>query len=76
MQLAISIVPCPLRYSKEEILNQKMGYEDWQREIKRKARVVDELGVYPGWNGAVPPDQYDEMLRRLIISISKQSFLL
>ncbi|KAJ5932236.1 kinase-like domain-containing protein [Penicillium verrucosum] len=68
------IVPCPLHYSKEDISNQQMDYEKWQKDIERKARVIDELGVYPGWNGAVPPDQYDEMFRRLITS--KQNFLL
>ncbi|KGO74684.1 Aminoglycoside phosphotransferase [Penicillium italicum] len=69
-----SIVPCPLHYSKEDIANQQMDYEKWQKDIERKARVIDELGVYPGWNGAVPPDQYDEVFRRL--TASKQNFLL
>lgn len=68
-------VPCPLQYSKEEISEQQMDYKMWQKDIERKARVViDELGVYTGWNGAVPPEQYDEMSRRLINA--KQNFLL
>ena len=67
-------VPCPLHYSKEEISKQQTDYEKWQKDVERKAQVIAELGVYPGWNGAVPPDQYDEISRRLITS--KQNFLL
>lgn len=35
---------------------------------------MDEMGAYPGWNGAVSPNEYDEVARRL--SVAKQNFLL
>lgn len=68
------IMQCPLHYSKQKISEQQMDYEKWQKDIERKARVIDDLGVYTGWNGAVPPEQYDEISRRLITA--KQNFLL
>ena len=46
-------VPCPLHYSKKEISRQQVEYSKWQRDVERKARVIDEIGIYPGWNGAV-----------------------
>ncbi|KAJ9297731.1 hypothetical protein DTO217A2_8554 [Paecilomyces variotii] len=67
-------VPCPLHYSKEEISHQQVEYSKWQKDVERKARVIDEIGVYPGWNGAVSPHEYDEVAKRL--SVSKQNFLL
>lgn len=38
-----------------------------------KARVLEEIGVYTGWNGAVSPGGYDEVVRRL--AVAKQNFL-
>ena len=67
-------VPCPLQYSKEEISHQQVEYSKWQKDVDRKARVIDEVGAYPGWNGAVSPLEYDEVARRL--NAAKQNFLL
>lgn len=66
--------PCPLKYSKEEILDQKEEHSKWQKDVERKARVIDDIGVYPGWNGAVSPHEYDEIFRKLVSA--KESFLL
>lgn len=27
--------------------------------------MIEDVGAYTGWNGAVLPDEYDEMKRRL-----------
>lgn len=67
-------VPCPLHYSLVEKSRQQEEYAKWQKDVERKARVIDEIGVYTGWNGAVSPHEYDEMARRLLIS--KENFLL
>ena len=67
-------VSCPLKYSKEEVLVQKEEYSKWQKDVERKARVIDDIGVYPGWNGAVSPHEYDEVSRRLVSA--KEKFLL
>ncbi|KAJ0424437.1 kinase-like domain-containing protein [Aspergillus carlsbadensis] len=66
-------VPCPLIYSEQERSRQKEEYAKWERDVERKTRVLNELGVYPGWNGAVSPQDYGEVVRRL--SAAKESFL-
>lgn len=66
-------VPCPLSYSEGELDGQNKEYAKWQKDIERKARVIDEIGVYTGWNGAVSPGDYDEVVRRL--GIAKERFL-
>lgn len=35
--------------------------------------MIDEIGVYLGWNGAVSPGDYDEVVRRL--ELAKERFL-
>lgn len=65
--------PCPLRYSEDEIKRQKAEFAKWERDIERKAQVVEELGAYTGWDGAVLPEQYDDMVARL--ERAKQRFL-
>ena len=66
-------VPCPLKYSDHEIQKQLLEYTQWKRDIERKARVFEEIGAYPGWDGAVLPEQYDDMVGRL--DRAKQRFL-
>ncbi|KAL4945778.1 hypothetical protein BDV06DRAFT_219021 [Aspergillus oleicola] len=66
-------VPCPVQYSDDERARQRAEYEKWSRDVERKTRVIDEIGVYTGWNGAVPPKDYEEVARRL--AIAKDSFL-
>lgn len=66
------LVPCPLSYSTEALEQQSIQYAKWERDIERKAHVIDEIGAYPGWNGAVAPDEYEEIFRRL--QLAKQRF--
>ncbi|KAE8150026.1 hypothetical protein BDV25DRAFT_129895 [Aspergillus avenaceus] len=58
-------VPCPLHYTEHDLAKQSEKYAKWERDVERKARVIDEVGVYTGWNGAVSPGDYDEVVRRL-----------
>lgn len=51
----------------------KTEYAKWEEDVERKARVLEEIGVYTGWNGAVSPQDYDEVVRRL--AVAKQNFL-
>ncbi|KAL3443043.1 kinase-like domain-containing protein [Aspergillus insuetus] len=66
-------VPCPLKYSEQERSRQKEEYAKWETDVERKGRVLDEIGLYAGWNGAVSPQDYDEVVRRL--AAAKDSFL-
>lgn len=65
-------VMCPLRYSEQDLAKQKMEYEKWERDVERKTRVLDEIGVYYGWNGAVSPRDYEVVSR---LAAAKQRFL-
>ncbi|KAB8255378.1 kinase-like domain-containing protein [Aspergillus pseudonomiae] len=66
-------VPCPLSYTEHDLVKQSEEYAKWERDVERKAQVINELGVYTGWNGAVSPDDYDEVVRRL--KLAKKRFL-
>ncbi|KAH5651601.1 hypothetical protein HBI23_167260 [Parastagonospora nodorum] len=57
--------PCPLSYSEDELTQLRDALEKWDRHVERKARVLDELGAYEGWDGAVEPGEYDAMAKRL-----------
>jgi hypothetical protein len=65
-------VLCPLRYSEQDMENVKTEYAKWEKDVERKTRVLEEIGVYVGWNGAVSKD-YDEVVRKL--AVAKQNFL-
>lgn len=66
-------VPCPLQYSEAEIHNQTVELAKWNRDVQRKTRVIQELGAYPGWNGAVDHSQYEKISARL--ARAKERFL-
>ena len=66
-------VPCPLSYTERDLIKQGEEYAKWGRDVERKAQVIDELGMYTGWNGAVSPGDYDEVARRL--NLAKKRFL-
>ncbi|KAB8273109.1 kinase-like domain-containing protein [Aspergillus minisclerotigenes] len=66
-------VPCPLSYTERDLIKQGEEYAKWERDVERKAQVIDELGMYTGWNGAVSPGDYDEVVRRL--NLAKKRFL-
>ena len=56
---------CPLVYSAEQLSKHQIELDKWQKDVDRKARVLKEVGVYTGWDGAVLPDEYDIVLERL-----------
>ncbi len=39
-------VPCPLTYSEEDMVKQRMEYAMWETDVGRNTRVLDEIGVY------------------------------
>ncbi|KAI9039219.1 phosphotransferase family protein [Aspergillus affinis] len=65
--------PCPLYYSQRDLETQDQDFEKWARDIERKQELLDEVGVSSGWDGDVPADQYDELIRRL--DVAKERFL-
>jgi hypothetical protein len=58
-------IPCPLAYSQDQLSKQRDELAKWERDIERKGRVLEEVGAYTGWNGAVGPEEYDIMSERL-----------
>ncbi|CAI7609194.1 unnamed protein product [Penicillium palitans] len=66
-------VLCPLKYSEQDVAKFKTEYAKWEKDVERKMRVLEEIGVYTGWNGAVSPHDYNEVVRRL--AVAKQNFL-
>jgi hypothetical protein len=56
---------CPLVYSDEELSRHKEELAKWEQDIERKARVIEEIGAYTGWDGAVSPEQYSTMREEL-----------
>ncbi|KAF4769982.1 hypothetical protein HAV15_011674 [Penicillium sp. str.  len=66
-------VLCPLKYSEQDMAKFKTEYAKWEKDVERKMRVFEEIGVYTGWNGAVSPHDYNEVVRRL--AVAKQNFL-
>lgn len=59
------LVRCPLVYSAEQLSKQQIELAKWERDVERKARVLKEIGVYTGWDGAVLPDEYDHVSEAL-----------
>ena len=45
----------------------------WERDVERKAKVLEEAGTYNGWDGAVLPEKLVDVARRL--ENAKQRFL-
>jgi len=58
-------VPCPLVYSDDERIKHESELAKWEMDVDRKARVIEEVGAYTGWDGAVLPDEYEEVSKRL-----------
>jgi hypothetical protein len=67
------LVPCPVQYSELELRQQREQFEKWEEDIDRKQEVLKEVGAYTGWHGAVSPNEYDEVKRRL--EAAKAKFL-
>lgn len=66
-------IPCPIWYSEQDKERQKTDLANWERDVERKFDVLHEIGLHAGWDGAVAPGDYDEMVRRL--AAAKQRFL-
>jgi hypothetical protein len=66
-------VPCPLKYSDEDLKKQEDAMSKWEKDVERKARVISEVGAYTGWDGAVPPEDFDELSKKL--KEAKERFL-
>jgi hypothetical protein len=66
-------IPCPLAYGDENVKKQKDALRRWERDVERKARVISEVGAYTGWDGAVPPEDYDVIAEKL--KEAKERFL-
>lgn len=66
-------VLCPLAYSEDEVAWQLAEREKWALDVDRRDRVIADIGVYDGWEGAVPTDQYDYFLEW--VQQAKEKFL-
>ncbi|KAJ8116979.1 hypothetical protein OPT61_g1714 [Boeremia exigua] len=66
-------VPCPLKYSDEDVKKQEDAMIKWEKDVERKARVISEVGAYTGWDGAVPPEDFDKVFEKL--NEAKERFL-
>ncbi|KAF2004130.1 hypothetical protein P154DRAFT_485880 [Amniculicola lignicola CBS 123094] len=72
-QNKLDMVPCPISYSQAHLDNQQSELAKWEKDVERRKRIVEEIGVYTGWDGAVPPDEYDTVSKRL--EAAKRNFL-
>jgi hypothetical protein len=66
-------ISCPLSYISNELAKQEQDLAKWESAIERKAQVVDQIGIYTGWDGAVPPEQYSILSQKL--EAAKERFL-
>lgn len=64
---------CPLKYTEDERATHQIELMKWKRDIERKARIFEDVGAYSGWDGAVQPDEFEEVAARL--ERAKQKFL-
>lgn len=58
-------IPCPLAYSDQERLRHETELLKWERGVEMKAQIIEEIGAYTGWDGAVSPNDYSTMYGRL-----------
>lgn len=58
-------VPCPLSFTAEERKTQQNEEASWKYGVELMGEVIDELGVYNGWNGLVDHDQYEVRKKHL-----------
>lgn len=54
-------ISCPLYYTGHELNRQREEYAKWERDIERKESILEEIGMYTGWNGAVRPKDYADV---------------
>ncbi|KAL9101968.1 MAG: hypothetical protein Q9163_002826 [Psora crenata] len=58
-------IPCPLVFSAEERNLQSMHEAQWIRGVELMEAVLEQLGVYRGWDGWVNHASYESMKARL-----------
>jgi hypothetical protein len=66
-------VTCPLVYSDDKLNEQNRELVKWQKDGERKAWVIDEVRVNSGWDGAVLPEEHEDVSERL--ENAKERFL-
>jgi hypothetical protein len=66
-------ISCPLSYTSNELAKQEQDLAKWELAIERKAQLIDQIGLYTGWDGAVPPEQYNTLSQKL--EAAKEQFL-
>lgn len=67
------LMPCPLSYSEDEKQQQIEMQRKWETGVVLMANLMDDLGVYSGWNGLVNHGDYDAM--KLTLMECKEHFL-
>lgn len=58
-------VPCPLAFSEQERKLQSEDQAQWIRGVELMEEVLEQLGVYRGWDGWVNHSSYELMRTRL-----------
>ena len=61
-----SRIPCPISFTDEERKIRREEEDLWKYGVELMSQVVDELGVYDGWNGLVDHDQYEARKKHLL----------
>jgi hypothetical protein len=64
---------CPLAYSDGQLSKQRDELARWGKDVERKARVIEEVGAYAGWDGAVSPEEFCIMSEKL--EFARERFL-
>lgn len=58
-------MPCPLVFSTQEKALQNEHEVQWNKGFELMGAVIEQLGVYQGWDGWVDDAYYDLMKARL-----------
>lgn len=67
------LLSCPLSYSEHEKQKQKVAEEKWKLGVVLMDNLIEDLGVYSGWDGLVNHADYEAML--LTLRDCKEHFL-
>ncbi len=60
-----SLVPCPLKYTDEERVQQQDAQAKWEAGVALLGELREELGVYEGWEGLVSHQDYETIRQQL-----------
>jgi hypothetical protein len=67
------LLSCPLSYSEHAKQKQKVAEEKWKLGVVLMDNLIEDLGVYSGWDGLVNHADYEAML--LTLRECKEHFL-